>query len=97
MSFNAAEQVELRHAGSPPAILFGPPGHTEAHDTSSLMRRLGCVRVLVDWDGLTPLQPGDLAITSMPLAQLERVCVAPTVPADTLMLWAPRMMSGERG
>jgi hypothetical protein len=55
------------------------------------MRRLGCVRVLNDWDGRTPLQPGDLAITSMPLALLERVCVAPVVPADTRILWALRV------
>lgn len=91
MSNNLDEDACLRHAGSPPAIVFGPPGHTTTHDTPGLMRRLGCVRVLNDWDGCTPLQPGDLAITSMPLAQLERVCVAPVVPADTRMLWAPRV------
>jgi hypothetical protein len=73
-----------------PVILLVPLRQAGTHDNTDLMRRLGCTRVLDHWNGSTPLQPGDLAITSMPLAELERVCMLGGVPANTRIMWVPR-------
>ena len=96
MSSNIAWHDGPDEAG-PPVILVWPPGNAGRPDTPCLIKglihglyqRFDCTRVLDEWDGRTPLQPGDLAITSMSVAQLERVCATPIVPADTRMLWTP--------
>jgi len=35
-----------------------------------LKEKLGCTRIVDEWDGQTPLRPGDLALTNLPLWEL---------------------------
>lgn len=46
-------------------IIVAPPGAGKSTLAPSLLQSLGCARVVEEWDGLLPLQAGDLALTSV--------------------------------
>ncbi|SDF22964.1 hypothetical protein [Phytopseudomonas seleniipraecipitans] len=50
---------------SKPVIIIAPQGIGKSLCAADLLKSLGCVRVVEEWDGKAPLLPGDLALTSL--------------------------------
>ena len=46
-------------------IIVAPPGAGKSTLAPLLLKSLGCARVIEEWDGLLPLEAGDLALTSV--------------------------------
>lgn len=46
-----------------PVIIVAPAGSGKSTAAALLMQSLGCTRLVEEWDGRAPLQPGDLALT----------------------------------
>lgn len=44
-------------------IVHGPPGCGKTRNKERLRQHFGATRVVDEWDGKTPLRPGDLALT----------------------------------
>lgn len=47
-----------------PVIIVAPAGSGKSTAAQSLMQPLGCTRLVEEWGGRTPLQPGDLALAN---------------------------------
>lgn len=47
-----------------PVIIVAPAGSGKSTAAHSLMQPLGCTRLVEEWDGRAPLQPGDLALVN---------------------------------
>lgn len=47
-----------------PVIIVGPQGSGKTTNAAKLMKIFGAARLVDDWDGQTPLQDGDLALTN---------------------------------
>lgn len=50
-----------------PVIIVAPQGAGKSRNANRLLAALGCKRLVDDWDGVTPLQSGDLALTNRAL------------------------------
>jgi len=51
-------------------IIVAPQGSGKTQHAQKLKEKLGCTRIVDEWDGQTPLRPGDLALTNLPLWEL---------------------------
>jgi len=47
-----------------PVIIVAPAGSGKSTVAQFLMQSLGCTRLVEEWDGRAPLQPGDLALAN---------------------------------
>ena len=47
-----------------PIIIVTPQGAGKTLNAQKLQQALGCTRIVDEWDGRSPLQPGDLALTN---------------------------------
>lgn len=70
-------------------VIYGPQGAGKTLIADQLMAHYGCERLLDEWDGVTNLQPGDMAITNQEppnLIELDSVTVVDiyTVKAEVL-------------
>lgn len=50
-----------------PVIIVAPQGAGKTRHADALMKALGCSRLVDSWDGVEPLQYGDLALTHAPI------------------------------
>lgn len=58
-----------------PTIVFGPAGCGKSSKATQLQENFGCSEVVDEWDGVSPLPAGALALTNVapPYAQPGRV------------------------
>jgi hypothetical protein len=61
----------------PVVIISAPQGSNKTSHANALANRFGCTRIVEEWDGVSDLQPGDLALTNIPAADFA--CVAEKV------------------
>lgn len=47
-----------------PVIIVAPAGSGKSTAAQFLMQSQGCTRLVEEWDGRAPLQPGDLALVN---------------------------------
>lgn len=55
---------------SEPVIIIALQGVGKSLNAAQLMSALGCSRVVEEWNGQTPLQPGDMALTCLDVPDL---------------------------
>lgn len=46
-------------------IVYGPMASGKTSNAGRLLNYFGCTRLVDDWNGRTPLQAGDLALTTL--------------------------------
>lgn len=49
-------------------IIVAPQGAGKTQHAQALKAKLGCTHIVDEWDGRSPLKPGDLALTNLSLA-----------------------------
>lgn len=49
-----------------PVVVYGPAGCGKSRAAESLMMRFGCSGLQDEWDGVSPLDSGVLALTNVP-------------------------------
>lgn len=52
-------------------VVVAPEGAGKTKNASRIATALGCSRIVDDWNGKQPLQPGELALTNMPRDQVS--------------------------
>ena len=57
-----------------PMIIVGPQASGKTKNAASFLRGLGCVRLVDDWDGVSKLKDGDLALTNIERVQVPAGC-----------------------
>ena len=57
-----------------PVIIVGPQGSGKTTNAAKLMEIFGAARLVDDWDGQTPLQDGDLALTNSDFLPAVKRC-----------------------
>lgn len=55
----------------PIVIVAAPQGAGKTLAAAALCKRFGCTRIVDEWDGERELEPGDLALTNVPLQSLR--------------------------
>lgn len=68
----------MRHL--PIVIVIAPQGASKTRNAEALAARFGCTSIVDEWDGISELQPGTLALTSVAVAELAGVAVVPRDP-----------------
>ena len=58
-------EVAMRHL--PIVIVIAPQGTGKTRNAAALAARFGCNCIVDEWDGVSELQPGTLALTNMGL------------------------------
>lgn len=56
----------MRHF--PIVIVIAPQGASKTRNAEALAARFGCTSIVDEWDGVSELQPGTLALTNVGLA-----------------------------
>lgn len=56
----------MRHL--PIVIVIAPQGTAKTRNAEALAARFGCTSIVDEWDGVSELQPGTLALTNVGLA-----------------------------
>lgn len=46
-------------------IIVGPQGSGKTKNAAAFLRAFGCSQVVDEWDGMSPLKGGDLALTNV--------------------------------
>ena len=54
---------------APIVIVIAPPGAGKTRNAAALAARFGCNRIVDEWDGVSELQPGTLALTNAGLTE----------------------------
>lgn len=49
----------------PIVIVCAPQGAGKSRASETLRKRFGCTHIVDEWDGVTPLAPGALALTNL--------------------------------
>lgn len=64
----------------PIVIVIAPQGAGKTRNAATLAARFGCMSIVDEWDGVSELQPGTLALTSVAVAELAGVAAVPRDP-----------------
>lgn len=57
-----------------PLIIVGPQASGKTKNADSFLHVFGCTRIVDNWNGVTPLMGGDLALTNAENFQVPKGC-----------------------